>query len=78
MQATQSSFGKIYHRDKKQYEELYELYEFIISFVLFLVCSIAVVMILPFVEVYTTGVDDVEYADCLLPVLFWLSPSGAQ
>ena len=72
MQAMQSSFGKIYHRDKKQYEELYELYEFIISFVLFLVCSIAVVMILPFVEVYTTGVDDVEYADCLLPVLFAL------
>lgn len=72
MQATQSSFGRIYHRERERYEELYELYEFVLSFVLFLVCSIAVVMILPFVEVYTAGVNDVEYIDHLLPILFVL------
>ena len=72
MQATQSSFGRIYHSDRKRYEELYELYEFVLSFVLFLVCSIAVVMILPFVEVYTAGVNDIEYVDHLLPILFAL------
>ena len=72
MQATQSSFGRIYHSDRKRYEELYELYKFVISFVLFLVCSIVIVMILPFVEVYTTGINDVEYVDRFLPILFAL------
>lgn len=72
MQATQSSFGRVYHSDRNLYEKLYELYEFVISFVLFLVCSIAVVMILPFVEVYTAGVNDVKYVDHFLPVLFAL------
>ncbi|MDO4174737.1 MAG: hypothetical protein Q4D42_08225, partial [Eubacteriales bacterium] len=72
MQATQSSFGRIYHSNRERYEQLYELYEFVLSFVLFLVCSIAVVMILPFVEVYTVGVNDVEYIDHLLPILFVL------
>ena len=72
MQAPQSSFGRLFHSDKGKFESTYELYEFILSLILFIICSIALVMILPFVEIYTSGVGDVNYIDSYLPVLFTL------
>ena len=72
MQAPQSSFGRLFHSDRYKFEDAFELYEFILSFILFVICSIALVMILPFVSLYTNGVDDVSYVDIKLPVLFTL------
>ena len=72
MQAPQSSFGRLFHSDRNKFEDAFELYEFILSFILFVICSIALVMILPFVSLYTNGVDDVSYVDKKLPVLFTL------
>ena len=72
MQAPQSSFGRLVHSDRNKFEDAFELYEFILSFILFVICSIALVMILPFVSLYTNGVDDVSYVDKKLPVLLTL------
>ena len=72
MQAPQSSFGRLFHSDRNKFEDAFELYEFMLSFILFVICSIALVMILPFVSLYTNGVDDVSYVDKKLPVLFTL------
>ena len=72
MQAPQSSFGRLFHSDRSKFESAFELYEFFLSFILFLVCSIALVMILPFVEIYTKGVVDTNYIDSILPILFTL------
>ena len=72
MQAPQSSFGRLFHADRGKFKSAYELYEFVLSLILFIICSIALVMILPFVEIYTSGVGDVNYIDSYLPVLFTL------
>lgn len=72
MQAPQSSFGQLYYRNKKEYSRTYELYQFSIAFLLTWICAIAIGMILPFVSIYTNGVDDITYIDNILPVLFML------
>lgn len=72
MQAPQSSFGRLFHADREKFKSAYELYEFILSLILFMICSIALVMILPFVEIYTSGVGDVNYINPYLAALFTL------
>lgn len=72
MQAPQSSFGRLFHADREKFKNAYEFYEFVLSLILFIVCSIALAMILPFVRLYTSGVGDVNYIDRSLPILFTL------
>jgi len=72
MQAPQSSFGQLYHIDRRAFKHAFELYEFIVSFILFVICTIAIILILPFVGLYTSGVQDIVYIDMFLPVLFTL------
>lgn len=72
MQAPQSSFGRLFHSDRDKFKTAYEIYEFILSLILFVVCSIALVMILPFIKLYTKGVSDITYIDIILPILFTL------
>ena len=72
MQAPQSNFGHLYNGDKEEYERCYGVYETGFSIFLFIVTTIALIMILPFVSIYTRGVNDVQYIDRYLPVLFAL------
>lgn len=70
MQAPQSSFGQLYQKNRKKFKQAFELYEFIVTLVLFIICSIALTLISPFVELYTSGVSDADYIDIALPILF--------
>lgn len=72
MQAPQANFGHLYSSDKKAYEHYYGLYETGFSILLFVITTIALIMILPFVSIYTRGVDDIQYIDRYLPILFAL------
>lgn len=72
MQAPQSSFGQLYNKSKEEYSKKYELYQFLVAFLLTWICAIAISMILPFVSIYTNGIDDTTYVDKILPILFTL------
>jgi len=72
MQAPQSNFGYLYNSDKKEYERYYGLYEIGFSILLFIIVTIALIMILPFVSIYTRGITDIQYVDAYLPILFTL------
>lgn len=72
MQAPQSNFGQLYNGNKRKYEEYYAVYEVGFSIFLFVIISIALTMILPFVSIYTHGVSDINYIDNVLPILFAL------
>jgi O-antigen/teichoic acid export membrane protein len=62
--------GQTYHREKDLYTKIHDAYDsFYISFV-FSTISCAYVLILPFVTLYTAGVNDVDYIDKNLPILF--------
>ena len=71
-QAPQASFGRILNRSKEEFKKLFHMYEWLFNMLLFSVCTIALVMILPFVTIYTHGVDDINYIDTILPILFVL------
>lgn len=72
MQAPQSNFGHLYNGNKKEYERYYGVYETSFSIFLFIITTIALIMILPFVSIYTQGVNDIQYIDRYLPILFAL------
>lgn len=71
-QAPQASFGRIYNKDKKEFEHYYGIYETAFTVMLYIITAIALIMILPFVSVYTKGVTDINYIDFGLPILFGL------
>lgn len=70
LQAPQATFGRLYNRDRKQFEGRFALYETAFTVLLFILSTISMIMILPFVRVYTSGVTDINYIDRWLPVLF--------
>ena len=72
IQAPQAHFGILYYKDKRKFEQSFRVYETAFTILLFWICGIALVMITPFVEVYTKGVTDIEYIDKWLPILFTL------
>lgn len=72
IQAPQAHFGILYYKDRKSFEQRFRVYETVFTILLFFICGIAVVMITPFVSVYTNGVTDIKYIDKWLPILFAL------
>ena len=56
--------------DSKKYENTHDTYESIYMMSVFSIFTVAYILILPFVKLYTSGVEDIEYVDKLLPFLF--------
>ncbi len=72
--APQASFGKLYQSDDKdKFLKTYNLFECMVTCFIFIVLSLAIVLTIPFVKLYTIGVNDVEYIDFILGVLFAIS-----
>ena len=71
-QAPQASFGRIFNQDKEKFKKLYLSYETFFTVLLFIVVAISFVMILPFIRIYTSGINDIQYVDSKLQVLFVL------
>lgn len=74
-----STFGDIIIREKQeQLVNYYNLYEFIVTIVVYILYSCFIVLIIPFVACYTHGVTDVNYIRISLAVLFGLAGITAQ
>lgn len=64
------AMGQLFNSDKKQYtkiQECYETYYLALSFSLF---TIGFIFILPFLKLYTSGVNDINYIDIKIAGLF--------
>ena len=72
LSAPQSNFGRIFHHDRDKFNDVYAMFEFVVTVLLFIVVTIAVLMTLPFVSIYTHGVEDVQYINFWLPIMFAL------
>lgn len=70
MQAPQATFGNLYYKDRSKFEKAFTAYETLYTIGLYILVTISLIMILPFVSVYTKGVSDVDYLDAFLPILF--------
>lgn len=72
LSAPQSNFGRLFHHDRDKFNDAYAMFEFVVTVFLFIVVTIAVLMTLPFVSIYTHGVEDVQYISFWLPIMFAL------
>lgn len=70
--APQANFGQLFNNDKDKFEKVYGIYETAFIILLFIIVSISLIMILPFVFIYTKNVSDINYLNIYLPILFAL------
>lgn len=64
--------GRTFHEDIKRYEKIHDVYTSIFLGGMTILMSVTYFLIIPFVRLYTVGVNDIEYIYPLLPVLFCL------
>lgn len=72
--APQASFAKMYNSDNKdKFKKLYLLFEAGVATVVFIVLTVTLLLIIPFVKLYTAGVNDINYIDSVFALLFAVS-----
>ena len=65
--------GQTYAKeDVGAYTKVHDMYETVYSAITFSLFTVAYMLVLPFVRLYTRGVSDITYIDVLLPLLFSL------
>lgn len=62
--------GQSHYKNPERFRKVYDAYSFIYSLIVFVVMTVAYVMITPFVTLYTKGVGDANYIISGLPLLF--------
>ena len=64
------ALGQMFHNNRKKFMKLYHCYETYYMSTVFALYSVANFFILPFMRLYTSGVNDVDYIDERLPLCF--------
>ena len=68
--APRLSFGQLLTEKKREEVwPVFKIYEFIAFFAVFVLLSTCAIMILPFVKLYTEGINDANYYDAVIAVL---------
>lgn len=62
--------GQNYYKDRAKFLKLYDRYSALYSTLVFVVMTIAYIMMMPFISLYTAGVTDIDYKMVGLPLLF--------
>ena len=62
--------GQTFNQDRKRYIQLHDIFELYYTTLTFSLFCIANLFILPFMELYTAGVNDINYLDSALPYFF--------
>ncbi|ASA25195.1 lipopolysaccharide biosynthesis protein [Paenibacillus donghaensis] len=68
--SVKSALGQSYHESKQAFMKLHDAYEVYFMGLIFSILTVAYILILPFMKLYTAGVTDVNYIDYWLPFLF--------
>ena len=59
-------------KDLQDYRKTHDMYESLYMASVFAVFTVAYILILPFIAIYTKGITDIPYIDVYLPILFVL------
>lgn len=68
----QFNLGLTYVADKEKYKILHDIYNSIFLMSTTVMMSVSYILIIPFIELYTSGVTDIEYVHRWLPLMFCL------
>ena len=72
-QAPLGFVGQSYAKDREEFKKIYDTFEVGYIFIMFVILSAVMEMIIAFVGLYTKGVNDIEYRDCVLAELFFIA-----
>jgi O-antigen/teichoic acid export membrane protein len=64
------ALGQTYHENKQRFLRFYEAYELYFTALTFSLYTVAYILILPFMKLYTEGITDINYIDLGLSTLF--------
>lgn len=64
------TLGQTFNENKERYIKLHDTYKSCYCATVFAIYSIGYILILPFIQIYTRGVTDINYVDTWVPLLF--------
>lgn len=66
------NLGQAYSNDLEQYKRLHDIFHSFFVSCMTILMSVAYILIISFVRLYTSGVTDINYVDARLPIFFCL------
>ena len=64
------ALGQMFHTDREKFNKLYNVYETFYVMATCIIYTLMAVFILPLIQIYTSGINDAEYTNVFLVLLF--------
>ncbi|MBQ9976993.1 MAG: hypothetical protein IJP21_00190 [Clostridia bacterium] len=64
------ALGQTFHIDREKFQKLYNLYETLYVMITSIIYTLMAVFLLPLIQIYTKGINDAEYTNSFLVLLF--------
>lgn len=64
------ALGQMFHTDRERFDKLYNAYETFYIMATFIIYTLMAVFLLPLIQIYTSGINDAEYTNAFLVLLF--------
>ena len=64
------ALGQIFHTDRAKFMKVYNVYETFYIMATFVIYTLMAVFLLPLIQIYTKGINDANYTNSLLVILF--------
>ncbi len=66
------ALGQMFHTDREKFDKLFNVYETFYIMITCIIYTLMAVFLLPLIQLYTSGINDAEYTNVLLILLFVL------
>ncbi len=64
------ALGQMFHTDRERFDKLYNAYETFYIMATCIIYTLMAVFLLPLIQIYTSGINDAEYTNAFLVLLF--------
>ena len=64
------ALGQMFHTDREKFNKLFNVYETFYVMANFIIYTLMAVFLLPLIQIYTSGINDAQYTNPLLVLLF--------
>ena len=64
------ALGQMFHTDRAKFMKVYNVYETFYIMATFIIYTLMAVFLLPLIQIYTKGINDANYTNALLVILF--------
>ncbi len=64
------ALGQMFHTDRKKFDKVFNVYEAFYVMVTYIIYTLMAVFLLPLIQIYTSGINDAQYTNMFLLLLF--------